>query len=305
MLTIIVGGCTDFISDELNFENSTITRSVDSKMSYSDYYWLEKEKIPVQKVEGKYQIMYYASDANIFSEKIARANLEFEGIKEWGKCVYPSTKKANSNTIKFTDLKVTTIQGDYNRVSSVLSDAFYWAPYYKMKNGNEIGITNLFYVKLKSETNLSILKELAKENAVELIGADEFLQGCYYLACTNLSKRNALEMANLFYESGLFEFASPSLSGAGNVDCINEPLFEAGSLWHLGNNLTKSYVHVNYCKSRTIISQGSSDVIVAIIDTGVDVSHRDLYNVLPGWDAVTQTTPNRVRGLTVQWLLDL
>lgn len=45
-------------------------------------------------------------------------------------------------------------------------------------------------------------------------------------------------MANLFYESGLFEFASPSLSGAGNVDCINEPLFEAGSLWHLGNNLT-------------------------------------------------------------------
>lgn len=77
--------------------------------------------------------MYYASDANIFSEKIARANLEFEGIKEWGKCVYPSTKKANSNTIKFTDLKVTTIQGDYNRVSSVLSDAFYWAPYYKMK----------------------------------------------------------------------------------------------------------------------------------------------------------------------------
>lgn len=296
LLTIIVGGCTDFISDELNFENSTITRSVDSKMSYSDYYWLEKEKIPVQKVEGKYQIMYYASDANIFSEKIARANLEFEGIKEWGKCVYPSTKKANSNTIKFTDLKVTTIQGDYNRVSSVLSDAFYWAPYYKMKNGNEIGITNLFYVKLKSETNLSILKELAKENAVELIGADEFLQGCYYLACTNLSKRNALEMANLFYESGLFEFASPSLSGAGNVDCINEPLFEAGSLWHLGNNLTKSYVHVNYCKSRTIISQGSSDVIVAIIDTGVDVSHRDLYNVLPGWDAVTQTTPNRVRG---------
>ena len=70
LLTIIVGGCTDFISDELNFENSTITRSVDSKMSYSDYYWLEKEKIPVQKVEGKYQIMYYASDANIFQEKI-------------------------------------------------------------------------------------------------------------------------------------------------------------------------------------------------------------------------------------------
>lgn len=69
LLTIIVGGCTDFISDELNFENSTITRSVDSKMSYSDYYWLEKEKIPVQKVEGKYQIMYYASDANIFQKK--------------------------------------------------------------------------------------------------------------------------------------------------------------------------------------------------------------------------------------------
>ena len=159
MLTIIVGGCTDFISDELNFENSTITRSVDSKMSYSDYYWLEKEKNTCSKSRRKisnnvlcFRCKYF------FRKKIARANLEFEGIKEWGKCVYPSTKKANSNTIKFTDLKVTTIQGDYNRVSSVFCQMpFYWAPYYKMKNGNEIGNKQIcFYVKIKNLRQTSL-----------------------------------------------------------------------------------------------------------------------------------------------------
>lgn len=298
-LATIAGGCNDSSLHELSLiEDSVITRSVDSEIivdsTYSDYYWLEKEKIPIQEIEGKYKIMYYSSDTDILTKKAAKANTEFKGVEEWNNCVYPNTKGANSNTMKFVDLKVATIQGNYDDVSSVLSESFYWAPYYKMEDGNEIGISNLFYVKLKPETTLSILKDFAKENAVEFIGPDDFLKKLYYLACTNLSKGNALEMANLFYESGLFEFASPSLSGAGSLDCINEPLFESGALWHLGNNSTSSIARINYCESRTIISQGSSNVIVGIIDSGVDINHRDLYNVLPGWDATTQTTPNRV-----------
>lgn len=59
------------------------------------------------------------------------------------------------------------------------------------------------------------LEELAKENAVTVTGADKFLEGWYYLACTNYLKGNALEMANFFYDSGMFTTSSPSWGNNG------------------------------------------------------------------------------------------
>lgn len=297
--TIIVGSCNDFTIEESNLgEDTIITRSADSKITdeldYSGYYWLEKEKIPIQELEGKYRVMYYSSDMNVLQQKLAKVSIELNDIEEWKDYMYPSVKKTSSNTTNFANLKIATIEGNFEEISSALSDVFYWTPYYKMRNGQEIGITNLFYVKLNQGTNFAKLEKLAKENAVEILGADEYLEGWYYLACSRHSNGNALEMANLFYESGLFEYASPNLLEAGSIDCINEPLFTSGSLWHLGNNSTASHVHINYCNSRSIISQGSSNITVAVIDSGVDVNHRDFYNVLSGWDAETQTTPNFV-----------
>ncbi len=65
------------------------------------------------------------------------------------------------------------------------------------------------------------------------------------------------------------ESVSYELSGRLNYDCINEPLYNSGNLWHLGNNMTNSAIHINYCGVREIISQGSSTVVVAVLDSGV------------------------------------
>jgi subtilisin family serine protease len=83
-----------------------------------------------------------------------------------------------------------------------------------------------------------------------------------------------------------------AIIGAGSINCLNIPNFTNGSLWHLGNNLVNSNIHINYCASRAILSQGSSNIVVAVIDAGVQSYHPELRNVLPGWDAHSQTAPN-------------
>ena len=67
----------------------------------------------------------------------------------------------------------------------------------------------MFNVILKPETTQKQLEELVEKNSVEMIGVSKLISCQYYLACTTKSKGNSLEMANLFYESGLFCEASP------------------------------------------------------------------------------------------------
>ena len=51
----------------------------------------------------------------------------------------------------------------------------YKSPFYKSSLGEEIGISHLFYVKLKSEKDKDKLIELAIKNNVEIIGNNEFM----------------------------------------------------------------------------------------------------------------------------------
>ncbi len=72
-----------------------------------------------------------------------------------------------------------------------------------MENGKEGMLSNRFSIKLKRVADLGILEKLANENSVEMLGSNEYLERWYELACSSQSKGNSLEMANLFYESGL------------------------------------------------------------------------------------------------------
>ena len=60
----------------------------------------------------------------------------------------------------------------------------YKSPFYKSSLGEEIGISHLFYVKLKSEKDKDKLIELAIKNNVEIIGNNEFMPLWYTLHAT-------------------------------------------------------------------------------------------------------------------------
>jgi hypothetical protein len=288
----IVFACVDFINEECNNQSEyelVGTRAAGSNAA--DYYWLGNEKIPLQQMNDKFYVMYEPVNEGKLNAKLKNAGIMLAYMQEeLDNSQFTSIK--NFNVKKFSGLKTATIEGDYEKIAPALSHAFYSAPYYKTDIG-EGRLTNRFSIALKNEADVKLLAELAKENSVEILGVSE-LDGWYELACTNLSAGNALEMANLFYETGQFESVGYDLGARGRLGSINEPLYTNGTLWHLGNNTTNSNVHINYIAARAIVPQVSSSVKIAVIDSGVQYGHYDFYNVSLGWDAENQSSPNVV-----------
>lgn len=234
-------GCRQDIVMENHEGHTTATRAEVSDSSYGDYYWLGDEKIPLQRMDNKYYVMYDSANEEKFRAELTNTGTAFAEVQDNDLSQYTDIK--SFDTTKFPGLKTATIEGDYKRIAPVLSQAYYSAPYYKTDIG-EGRLTNRFSIALKDAAGLPQLEKLAKENSVEILGVSK-LDGWYELACTNLSTGNALEMGNLFYETGLFKSVDYDLGARGRLANINEPLYQNGTLWHLGNNTTNSSVHIN------------------------------------------------------------
>jgi len=189
----------------------------------TDYYLVDGKKIAITKMDGKFYVMFYLAEEDKFKEELVKAGIKLTREEEITEFSSYSINLIGSGVKKFSHYKTGIIESSYERAKTALSHTLYWAPYYKINNPQEfngikeVGVTNLFNVKYKSKTSLAQLEELVKKNGVEMIGPDKFLHGWYMLACTNLSKGNALEMANLFYESGLFENTCPDVFNTGKL----------------------------------------------------------------------------------------
>lgn len=73
-----------------------------------------------------------------------------------------------------------------------------------------MGITDEFAVKFKYNVTFQQLQKLATENFCTIIGENEFVKNQFKLSVSKTSKLNAMQTSNLFYETGLFEFAEPN-----------------------------------------------------------------------------------------------
>ena len=89
------------------------------------------------------------------------------------------------------------------------------APYFKNQFSNKIGVCNNFCVMLLSKGDVALLEQIAAENNCIIILQDEYSPLIFTLSVTEASEFNALECANLFYESGLVTAANPSFVAYG------------------------------------------------------------------------------------------
>jgi len=151
------------------------------------------------------------------------------------------------------------------------------APYFKGGDLGEIGLSNFFYVKLKSLNDYDLLcKEAEKENAI-VVYQNKYMPLWYVLSVTINSNYNAMEMSNRFYESGLFEYAEPDLMFDLQFSCADDQYF--GQQWGLrntGQSSGKSGVDIKICDAWQL-STGTG-VKVAVIDQGIQLNHPDLAN---------------------------
>jgi len=158
--------------------------------------------------------------------------------------------------------------------------------------GIGIGMSSYFYVRLKESADYEILKELAMQNYVEIVEQHEYLTMWYTLRCTKETPDNTLNIANLFYETGLFASAVPDFL-SDDVFCTNDPNFP--DLWGLKN---PDYTDIDVQACTAWEDTRGSGITVAVLDQGIELAHIDLSaNISPlSYDTETGTSPSQVYG---------
>ncbi len=169
---------------------------------YDNYYMYYEEKIELEKLNNKSYILFENKDIQVVSQQLTDIGIEMEA---WPLNISNSAENPNGYLKNCTQAVVYVGIEEINEIKKLI----YIAPFYTDLSREEIGITAELSVVLKRESDLPKLKQLCENNRVLFLGKDTIRTEYYILACTQASMGNALQMANLFYETGLFETAIP------------------------------------------------------------------------------------------------
>lgn len=268
---LLLWGC----SDSQFLENDSTVKENVQIVEKASYYWYEGKKIFLEKIPDKQYVVIRTNDKQGLPA-LKNSNSSVIPQKDLHQLKLSGIVSSKNILSKKSDLMWTIAKGTL-RAANITDDSevVYNSPFYKSSLNGEIGISHLFYVKLKDKEDNNKLEKLAKENKVEVLGNNEFLPLWYTLSCDNESAGDALQMANLFYETGLFAVAEPDIMKDLAMSTPNDTYF--GSQWNLNGNQSINWLQVHQ------ITQGEN-VIVGVIDHGIEMLHPDLDNIYPVYD---------------------
>lgn len=233
-----------------------------------NYYWYNGKKVELQ-LGNKEYVVYKSKIPTQTIDSIRFCKDEFAIASE-------------NDTLKW-GIFVNGQRGNYSDSIEVL----YQSPSYIMcKDSTEVFVTDEINIKLLSENDIRLLNEIASEYSLD-IQPNAYLSDWYVLKCTPQTKYNALEIANILYESGRFEVSEPNFLEILSDNCVNDPKFH--KQWNLNNVGDDGYtagVDIKYCDANTITS-GNSEIVVAVYDSGIELSHPDLNLHSTSYDVYT------------------
>ncbi|MDR0763069.1 MAG: S8 family peptidase [Bacteroidales bacterium] len=166
--------------------------------------------------------------------------------------------------------------------SQDIIDASYFLEY---TDGTLQSTTNQIFVK--SKNGLTIKQAIDKTKLKEIVETIELIDVTHeiYLITLKINIDEVLGLTRILFESGCFEFAEPSF-----LRLIKPSNTYYSSQWGLkntGQNGGTARIDIN-AESAWNITNGSSNIKVAVIDEGVDLTHLDLQaNIISGYDAIS------------------
>lgn len=259
------------------------------------YYWHEEEKMPLEIKPDKHFVLFDREPDKVqlsHTLKIEKEIIEDIRKFEFGASLIPYDMGNYKPKRYWTIVKSYIDEID-------LSSPFvtYYAPFYYSKNGKELGLSHLFYVKLNKPADIKELEELADMHNIKILGNNRFMPLWYTLACDRNSTGNVLEMANLFYETGKFIAAQPDLMEDVLFQSVNDPFFE--DQWNMNN--TGQYGGFLGSDIQILdaweITQSHPGIVIAILDQGLEMDHPDLPNIHPeSFDTETGSSPSVTYG---------
>ncbi len=259
------------------------------------YYWYKNEKKPLSLNSTKnYVLIETGLEKQNLSERLRISISKIGEIKNLNlrNTLNLYNKSQSYGTSNWT------IVSDVNQSEKLdIEEVKYIAPFFFSEDGDELGLSHLFYVKLKKPDDILELEKLAINNGVEIVGSNRFMPLWFTLACDRDSKGNALEMANLFFETGIFKASQPDLMVTNLTQSANDTYFS--SQWGLVN--TGQYSGTSgsdiQIEDAWDITQGDSDVIVAVFDHGIELDHPDMSNMSSSsYDTENATSPSIIEG---------
>ncbi|MCM1076531.1 MAG: hypothetical protein NC411_04135 [Bacteroides sp.] len=180
------------------------------------YYIYQDEKVPLKIMTDKAAVFFYPENEDALRAELDKNNLTLTWVKKY--TLNSLDKHTEAGRELYENLMRGTIIGQYKKVESALKYTVGWSPYYRLEDGCEAIPCMNFLVKLKPDVEYDRLVKLAEDNNVIIASGEEYnLPLTYELACTNDSKGNPVEMAIIFYNSGLFEWSAPNFGGLGHI----------------------------------------------------------------------------------------
>ncbi len=140
-------------------------------------------------------------------------------------------------------------------------------------NIDPIQISEIFYIKLKKPSDLTILKQTANQKNATVLQQNKFMPLWYKLKLNDRNNKSSLEICNEIYETGFFADVDPAFMFDFSNSCSNDDDFK--NLWGLKNSKNPN-IDINICDAWTI-NEGNG-VNVAVVDHGIDKSNNDLNN---------------------------
>ena len=252
------------------------------------YYWYKnsRQQLVLDK-HRQYITVKSLSDADSVKKELNAIGIGYDEFKS----VNYGTSFADSVNVYWSFLYLPDSIDEYT--NPLIS---YSSPSYVLDNGKQVGISHLVYVLLKSKSDTVILEQLAGNLGAVILGENNMIPRLYTLSCTNASTYDALGVANALHATNLFEYAEPDIMGY-EFFCVNDTYFsDQWALYNTGQSGGIPGIDINYCPARQITT-GNSNVVVAVVDQGVELNHPDLTNMHAlSYNADSGTSPSAVIG---------
>jgi subtilisin family serine protease len=272
------------------------TTAMFSQSNYYYYYKGEKKYLTIDKKNVNIIVQNYFSKSTVQSVNLKKFDLKENSI--------------GNNKIAEVEFQSEPSETEYlQKVNNLKNNPNVLGVYPFFKRGNNIkpiGTSNLFYVKLKNNTDVGILQEVANQKNVSIVKEVPYMPKWYIISLNKTTIGNAIDLSNQFFETGLFADIDPAFMfnfkniddgnvvqnasnnnffNPSNSNCTNDPFF--AFQWGLNSNLG-----IKFCDA-TLLSKGIG-VKVAVLDQGINLSQSDMQGNFTNisYDAQTNTSPS-------------
>ena len=230
-------------------------------------------------------------------DSIINLKIYDEYIHNKGELSFPNVNFIDNNAKNYKNFHWALLSRNLKQSIERKFTLKYTANSYKLSNGEQVGLSNVFYVKLYNEADYALLVDVSEKYGVKIIGNNEFSPLWYVLMCINNENGNALELANKFKETNIFAASEPNLMEDLQLTCTDDPFFD--DQWNLNNTGQNNGIagyDIDFCHAM-LRTTGNASIIVAVLDQGVELNHPDLPNMCSlSFDTESGTSPSQVRG---------